>query len=52
MEPVLEYLDGRRHRYAVEDKLREALDDDDVDTDESEYSDDSEFSGGDSAGSI
>jgi len=49
MKPVLEYLDGKRHRYAIEDKLRESLDDDDVDTSESNDTDDSEFSGGDSA---
>ena len=52
MEPVLEYLDGKRHRYAIEDRLRETLDDDDVDESGSEDSDDSEFSGGDSANSI
>jgi len=52
MEPVIEYLDGRRHRYAVEDKLRESLNDDDVDESESEDSDDSELSGRDSADSI
>ena len=52
MEPVLEYLDSKRHRYALEDKLRESLDDDDyVDESESEDSDGSEFSGGDSADS-
>ena len=50
MKPVLEYLDGKRHRYAIVDKLREFLDDDDgddVNESESEYSDGSEFSGGD-----
>ena len=54
MEPVLKYLDGKRHRYAMEDKLRESLDDDDVDDEsESKDADDgSEFSGGDSADSI
>jgi len=30
MEPVLEYLDGKRRLYALEDRLRESLDDDDV----------------------
>ena len=49
---MLKYLDGKRHRYALEDKLRESLDDDYVDDSESEDSDDSGFSGGDSAGSI
>jgi len=38
MEPVLQYLDGKRHQYAIEDKLRESLDDY-VDESESEYSD-------------
>jgi len=53
MEPVLAYLDGKRHRYALEDKLRESLDDDDVNMSESEDADDgSEFSGGDSTDSI
>ena len=52
MKPVLEYLDGKRHRYALEDRLRESLDDDDVDESESEDSDSSEFSGGDSADSM
>ena len=53
IEPVLVYLDGKRHRYALEDRLRESLDDGDyVDESESEDSDDSEFSGGDSADSI
>jgi len=52
VEPVLEYLDGKRRRYALEDRLRESLDDDVVDESESEYSDGSEFSGGDSADSI
>ena len=50
MEPVLQYLDGKRHQYAIEDKLRESLDDY-VDESESEDSDGSEFSGGDSADS-
>ena len=51
MGPVLEYLGGKRHRYAVEDKLRESLDDD-VDNSESKGTNDgSEFSGGDSADS-
>ena len=53
MEPVLAYLDGKRHRYALEDKLRESLDYDDVNMSESEDADDgSEFSGGDSTDSI
>jgi len=52
MEPVLEYLNGKRHRYAQEDKLRKSLDDDVIDESESEDLDDSEFSGGDSADSI
>jgi len=52
MKPVLEYLNGKRHRYALEDRLRESLDDNDyVDESESEYLDDSEFSGRDSADS-
>ena len=51
MEPVLEYLNGKRRRYALEDKLLESLDDY-VDESESEDADDgSEFSGGDSADS-
>ena len=50
MKPVLEYLDGKRHRYAVEDRLRESLDDD-VDKSESDDTDGSEFSGGNSTGS-
>ena len=52
MEPVLKYLDGKRHQYSQEDKLRESLDDDDTDKSESDDSDGSEFSGRDSAGSI
>jgi len=52
MEPVLEYLNGKRRRYALEDRLREFLDDKDLDESESEDSDSSEFSGGDSADSI
>ena len=31
MKLVLEYLDGKRHRYAQEDNLRESLDDDVID---------------------
>ena len=49
---MLEYLDGKRRRYAQEDRLRESLDDDDVDESESENSEGSKFSGGDSADSI
>ena len=47
------YLDGKRCRYALEDKLQESLDDgDDVDMSESEDADnDSKFSGEDSADS-
>jgi len=48
MEPVLAYLDGKRHRYAIEDKLRESLNDV-FDGSESEETDGSNFSGGDSA---
>ena len=33
---LLEYLDGKRHRYALEDRLRESLDDVDFDTNESD----------------
>ena len=51
MEPVLVYLDGQRHRYAIEDKLRESLDDI-FDGSESEETDGSTFPGGDSADSI
>ena len=51
MEPVLEYLHGKRRQYMIEDKLRESLDDKDLDESESEDSDGSEFSGGDSADS-
>ena len=51
MEPVLAYLDGKRCRYALEDKLRDSLDDDE-DMIESVDTDDSEFSGGDSTDSI
>ena len=48
---MLEYLDGKRRRYMIEDKLRESLDDD-VDNSESKGTNDgSEFSGGDSADS-
>jgi len=50
MEPVLKYLDGKRHQYAQEDKLRESLNDD-TDKSELEDTDGSEFSGGDSADS-
>ena len=50
-EPVLEYLGGKRRRYALEDRLRESLDDDDGDESEWGDSDGSEFSGGDSADS-
>ena len=51
MEPVLAYLDGKRHRYAIEDKLRESLDDV-FDGSESEETDGSNIFGGDSADSI
>jgi len=51
MEPVLEYLDSKRHRYALEDKLSESLDDY-VGESELEADDGSEFSGGESADSI
>ena len=50
MKPVLEYLDGKRRRYMIEDKLRESLDDY-VDNGESEDTDGSEFSGADLADS-
>jgi len=48
---VLAYLDGKRHRYAIEDKLRESLDDV-FDGSESEETDGSNIFGGDSADSI
>jgi len=48
---VLEYLHGKMRQYMIEDKLRESLDDKDLDESESEDSDGSEFSGGDSADS-
>ena len=51
MEPVLAYLDGKRHRYAIEDKLRESLNGV-FDGSESEETDGSNIFGGDSADSI
>ena len=49
IKPVLEYLDGKRRRHALEDRLHDSLDDDDVDVSESEDSGGFNFSGGDSA---